>query len=204
MRLPARATRQSGLLAVCASVSATPAQAHLVATGIGPVFDGIAHSIVSVEDALAMAAVAVLASLSGKAAARAAVIVYPLAWPAGALMGMAMGSVAIQPWLSIVTFMGLGLAIAAQLKFGPIVVAIIALLVASCFGLAAATDLARLPSPAQFLFGSTLAMTIEIVLITAVALLLATGWTLIAIRAVGSWLAAAGLLLLGWTLRGLA
>ncbi|HSQ70879.1 MAG TPA: hypothetical protein VLM87_00525, partial [Rubrivivax sp.] len=46
------------------------AQAHLVSTGIGPVYDGIAHLFVSVEDLLPVLAIGLLAGLNGAPAGR--------------------------------------------------------------------------------------------------------------------------------------
>ncbi|NLS07102.1 hypothetical protein HGP14_27775 [Rhizobium sp. P32RR-XVIII] len=189
-------------VALLVSTISSPADAHLIATGSGPFFDGLFHSLVSVEGMLAVAGVAVLAGLSGKAGARAAVIVYPLAWLAGALYGIRFGAAPLQPWLSIATFLGLGLAIATKIRLAPLAVGALALLVALAFGPTATYDLPALSSTSLFLLGSVSAVSVPFIVISAVALALGDGWTLIALRALGSWLAATGLLLLGWTLRG--
>lgn len=183
-------------------ITPLPARAHLVATGIGPYFDGIAHTFVSLEDALAMAGAAVLAGLNGKAAARAAVIIYPLAWFAGTLFGMQIGVQSMQPSLSIVSFLGLGAAIAGRLRLNPAVIATLTFLVAFAFGFAASVDLSAVSSLSLFMMGSLTAMTMAMILISAIASSFGVGLSLIAMRALGSWLAAAGILMLGWTLRG--
>jgi hydrogenase/urease accessory protein HupE len=187
------------VLAVIAVPS--PAEAHLVTTGIGPFFDGIVHSLISIESALAIAGIGILAGQSGKAAARAVVIVAPPAWLAGAVLSMQAGVVPLQPWLSVACFLGLGLAIAARLQLSPMLMAIVALLAAVALGCAASADLMALPSAALFLLGNVAAIAVAVILIAGLALSLSAGWTLVALRVMGSWLAAAGLLLLGWTLR---
>ena len=53
------------------------AQAHLVNTGIGPVYDGIAHLLVSFEDVLPVIAMALLAGLNGPPAGRQVLLVLP-------------------------------------------------------------------------------------------------------------------------------
>jgi hydrogenase/urease accessory protein HupE len=204
MGLAPRDTRPYSVAAIAALVStiSSPAHAHLVATGSGPFFDGLFHSLVSIDGMLAAAGVAVLAGLSGKAGARAAVIVYPLAWLAGAVFGIRFGGAPLQPWLSIASFLGLGLAIAAKIRLAPPAVGALAFLVALAFGPTMTFDLPVLSSTTLFLLGSVSAMSVALVVISAAALSLSDGWTLIAVRALGSWLAAAGLLLLGWALRG--
>ena len=61
------------------------ANAHLVNSGLGPFYDGIAHLFVTPEDMLAVVALALLAGLGGKRCGRAVLFVLPSAWLAGAL-----------------------------------------------------------------------------------------------------------------------
>ena len=65
--------------------------AHLVSTGLGPLFDGIGHLIVTPEDLLPVIALALLAGLGGKEYGRLVLFVLPAAWLAGGLIGLAVG-----------------------------------------------------------------------------------------------------------------
>ena len=56
------------------------ARAHLVATGLGPVYDGAAHFALSPEDYVPIAGAALLVGLRGEEHARPAVLILPLAW----------------------------------------------------------------------------------------------------------------------------
>lgn len=103
-------------------------------------------------------------------------------------------------WLPIATFLGLGLAIATRIKLAPVAAGLLAFVVALGSGLPATLDLPTLSSTTLFLLGSVSAIGVTLVIVSAAALSMNHGWTLIALRALGSWLAAAGLLL-GWTLR---
>ena len=67
-------------------LAALPAQAHLVDTGLGPVYDGIAHFALTPEDLLPALALAVLAGLRGADSARRVVFVLPLAWLGAAVL----------------------------------------------------------------------------------------------------------------------
>ncbi|MFN9713120.1 MAG: HupE/UreJ family protein, partial [Planctomycetota bacterium] len=46
------------------------AEAHLVTSGAGPFFDGVAHFLVSMDDLLVVVALALFSGLLGKPAAR--------------------------------------------------------------------------------------------------------------------------------------
>ena len=58
----------------------TSAQAHLVTTGLGPVYDGIGHFSLSPDDSIPVVALALLAGLRGKPAGRGVMFQLPLAW----------------------------------------------------------------------------------------------------------------------------
>jgi len=60
--------------------SPNTAQAHLVTSGAGPFFDGVAHFFVSLDDLLVVIALSLLSGILGKTAARGLVLVLPLAW----------------------------------------------------------------------------------------------------------------------------
>ena len=57
--------RKPALLAACAALAASPADAHLMNTGFGPFYDGLAHPLLTIEDLLPLIAVALLAGLGG-------------------------------------------------------------------------------------------------------------------------------------------
>ena len=62
--------------------------AHLVTTGLGPLFDGIGHVVVTPEDLLPVIALALLAGLGGKAYGRKVLFILPAAWLVGGLLGI--------------------------------------------------------------------------------------------------------------------
>jgi ABC-type nickel/cobalt efflux system permease component RcnA/hydrogenase/urease accessory protein HupE len=64
-----------------------PALAHLVNTDVGVFYAGMMHPLTSAEHLLPTLAVALLASQSGKRAARAVVFLFPVALVAGILIG---------------------------------------------------------------------------------------------------------------------
>ena len=64
-----------------------PAAAHLVTTGLGPVYDGISHVLYSPDDLLPVLAVAFLGGLNGVTAARRALFALTGAWLLGGFAG---------------------------------------------------------------------------------------------------------------------
>ena len=87
--------------------------AHLVTTGLGPVFDGVGHVAVTPEDLLPVVALALLGGLGGKAYARRVLFALPAAWLIGGLLGLALGWAAPLA-VTAVSFLVLGGLVAAD------------------------------------------------------------------------------------------
>jgi hydrogenase/urease accessory protein HupE len=66
-------------------IAAPSAHAHLMNTGFGPFYDGLAHLFVTPEDLLPVIALALLAGLRGPSFGRAVLLALPVAWLVGAL-----------------------------------------------------------------------------------------------------------------------
>jgi len=92
------------LIVALAVVVATPAHAHLVETGFGAFYDGIAHVAVTPSDLLVVVALALLAGQGGTRAARYAVFALPVAWLVGGLIGARWPSAATLPLLTTLSF----------------------------------------------------------------------------------------------------
>jgi urease accessory protein len=192
-----RRHRAAGLgLALCAP----QAQAHLVETGLGPIYDGIAHFALTPEDLIPVLALAVLAGLRGADHARRAIVVLPLAWLLGGLLGAqfalpALGSVA---WLPLLALGGL---VAADLRLPVAATTLIAAAVGLFLGLANGSAMAQAGPGVRGVVGIVGAVFVVTTLAAAAVVAWQQGWQRIAWRAAGSWIAASGLLLLGWSLR---
>ncbi len=65
-----------------------PAQAHLNSTGMGPIYDGFMHFLMSPEDLVPVLALALLAGLRGANFGRRALFVLPAVWLVGGLLGL--------------------------------------------------------------------------------------------------------------------
>ncbi len=90
------------LLALSAALVAPAAEAHLVETGFGAFYDGIAHLAMTPSDLMMVLALALLAGQRGTAAARWALFALPLAWLVGGLAGVQWpGAGALPLWTTL-------------------------------------------------------------------------------------------------------
>lgn len=191
------------LPAILASLAPASAHAHLVVTGMGPLFDGISLFALSPEDFLPVIALAFFAGLRGPRYARVLFWTIPLGW----LIGGGLAMVALTPPDIVLSAMTAVL----FLMVGGLLAANPGLSVAVCTGFGALlgivrgmADLANVQeSPAHVLgllgMGATIFVTFAIA--ASVTLPLKRLWIIAVARVCGSWLAALGLLLAGWILR---
>jgi urease accessory protein len=185
---------------VAALVCATPpaAHAHLVNSGLGPFYDGALHLLLSPGDLLGLAAAALLAGLHGARAGRLAVMILPAAWLLAGLVGLSLPVAVEVPWLGVLSFLVLGVLVAADLNLAPGAVAALVGSFGALHGLFNGSALAAAGSGRLALAG-TVAIALTIVLLVSAAVVpLKAAWTRVVVRVAGSWTAAVGMLMLGW------
>jgi hydrogenase/urease accessory protein HupE len=174
------------------------AQAHLVTTGMGPVYDGIGHFLLSPEDLVAVLALSFYAGLRGALAGRRALFLLPLAWFAGGLAGSLFSGVPSLP-VPALSFMLVGLLVAADLRLPPAAVWALVVLIGFVHGFLNGAALKH-GAGVLGLLGIMGVLFVLVALASAFVVSLKKPWTRIAVRVLGSWIAASGLLLLGWSL----
>ncbi len=179
------------------------AQAHLMATGMGPIYDGVIHFGLSPEDYLPVIALAFFAGLRGSPTVRRLLWVLPMTWLCGAIAALAGLSVPAGPlsWTTPVMFLVIGGGLAANLEISETAAAVVA---AAFGGLRGVADIsgvnASLPHLAS-LADMVASAVVVFAIAASLALPLKRPWMVIAMRVSGSWLAASGLLLAGWVWR---
>jgi hydrogenase/urease accessory protein HupE len=193
--------RPSGLLAPLAGgLLSLPgaAQAHLVTSGLGPFYDGALHLLLSPDDLLGLVAIALLAGLRGTRSGRLVVIALPAAWLLGGLVGLGLPPLPNLTWLGVSSFLVLGLLVAADVKLPPIAVASLAAAYGAFHGLLNGAALALIGAGPATVLGIALTVLVLVLLTTAAIVPLRALWARVAIRVAGSWVAAVGMLMLGW------
>ena len=199
--------RLSGL-PTCAIVSlgtmlcATPAEAHLNSTGMGPIYDGLMHFLMSPEDMVPALALALLAGLRGAAYGRRAAFTLPVAWLAGSLFGLTAAATTGSAVLSSLWFLLLGGLVIADAKLSLSAMSALAVLLGFVHGYLNGTGMGQSGFVVAALLGLTAGVFVLIILAAAFVVQLRAQWARIAVRVAGSWIAASGLLMLGWAFRG--
>jgi len=179
------------------------AEAHLIATGMGPVYDGVTHFALSPEDILPMAALALFAGLKGPVHARAGAAALTAGWFLGgavAMAGLALPSVVLSAGTAA-ALMAVGGLLAWNLAVRPRWCAALGAGLGAARGLADMTGVAPSLPHWGVLVGICASVAAAFVLATSLTLPLRRFWMIIAARVAGSWMAALGLLLAGWILR---
>ena len=179
----------------------THAEAHLKSTGLGPVYDGLLHFILSPEDFLPVLALALWAGLRGAEYGRTVLFVLPVSWLIGGLVGLRMiaaGSTA----LTCISFLLLGGLLAADAKLSLRATTILAGIVGLFHGYLNGSGMGRPENGGPALLGLIFAVFVLVAVAAAFVVRLRRHGEHIAVRVMGSWIAASGLLMLGWAARG--
>jgi urease accessory protein len=191
----------AAVLLVLAPSLAPPAHAHLMSTGFGPFYDGLSHLFVTPEDLLQVIGVALLAGLGGASSARAALFALPAAWLAGSLVGTLVGAHATAVAPAAVVTLTLGGLIAADAPLPPWTIAGITVAIGVLAGAQNGAELAAAHASTLVAAGAACALFVTLSLLGGQVVSVRAPWARVVVRVGGSWIAAIGLLMLGWSLR---
>ena len=201
MRRPSRLV-PAALALVLMLALAPPANAHLMTTGFGPFYDGLTHLFLTPEDLLQVIAIALLAGLRGARSGRFAVFALPAAWLAGNVAGaLALPHGAPFVVTAAVTI-ALGALVAVDAPLPPEAVAGIAIAVGLLDGARNGGDLATARASVLVAIGAACALFVTLSLLGGQVVSIRAPWARVVVRVGGSWIAAIGLLMFGWSLRG--
>ena len=177
------------------------AQAHLVTSGLGPLYDGILHLLLSPDDLVPVLAMAVVAGMNGRAAGRYVLFALVAAWSAGGMAGYLFAAPLVPGAATIASFLVLGIAAASDVRMPAWGVAVLAALVGLLHGWLNGAGLAAAGREMLGLAGIAATVFVIIALVAAFVVSLRSPWARVVLRVTGSWVAATGLLMLGWSLR---
>jgi hydrogenase/urease accessory protein HupE len=190
------------LLTVGLLAAATPAHAHLMNSGFGPFYDGLAHPLLSPEDLLPALAMILLAGLGGARHGRFVLATLPLAWLAGMAGGWAIGLPGAPAWLTAVVTALLGALVASDLRLPLMLVVAIAALLGALHGYDNGRDLAATTGALVAIIGIACSLFAITSLIAGQVAVIKAPWARLAVRISGSWIAAVGMLMFGWSMKG--
>jgi hydrogenase/urease accessory protein HupE len=169
---------------------------------MGPIYDGLLHFLMSPEDLVPVLALALLAGLRGAAYGRRALFTLPAAWLLGSLFGLTAAATNGSAILSSFWFLLLGGLVVADAKLSLRVMTVLAVLLGLVHGYLNGTGMGQSGFAVVAVVGLASAVFVLIALAAAFVIQLRAHWARIAVRVAGSWIAASGLLMLGWSFRG--
>ena len=204
-----RPTQQSRIpiyaaVAFAFAMSPLTGHAHLNSTGMGQIYDGLMHFLMSPEDLVPVLALALLSGLRGAIFGRRTLFVLPGAWLLGGLAGLAASATNGNAIVSAVWFLLIGGLLALDAKLSLRVTTAIAAFLGLYHGYLNGAGLGLSFSSAAALLGLIFAVFVLVALAAAFVIQLQASWARIAVRVVGSWIFASGLLLMGWAVRSTA
>jgi urease accessory protein len=197
MRTPARTAAMLFVALAC-----RPVEAHLDATGMGPIYDGLMHFLTSPEDLVAVLALALLAGLRGATYGRRAMFTLPATWLLGSLLGLSASTSGTGMLGASFWFLALGGLVVVDARLSLRAMVALAALIGLVHGHFNGTGMGISAPAIVAVIGVAVAVFVCVVLVAALVVGLRTHWARIAVRVGGSWIAASGLLMLGWSIRG--
>jgi len=189
------------LAALLTALCAGPAHAHLNATGLGPVYDGVLHFLTSPEDLVPVVALALLAGLRGAEFGRRTVLTLTAAWLLGSLGGLGIAEIlTVNSVWSALSFMLLGGLVLTDAGLSLWILTLLAALLGAVHGVINASGVGWSGAGIFALLGVASMVFVCCVLVAAFVTQLRSHWARIAVRIAGSWIAATGMLMAGWSL----
>ncbi len=201
LRRPAPRVVGSAAAVAVALLAPPSAWAHLVSTGLGPVYDGVTHLLVTFDDLLPVLALSLLAGLNGPAAGRHALFLLPSVWIVAGATGFSVGVSPVPGSATAASLLLLGGLTAWGRRLPSAAIVALAAGVGVLHGWLNGVDLARNGRAAGALLGIGATVFVLVAIVAAFVCRLRAPWTRIAVRVAGSWIGAIGLLLAGWALR---
>ena len=192
-----RITATAGLLLL----TCFRAEAHLVSTGLGPVYDGIVHMVLSPADMTIVIVLAILAAMRGSHSGRWLLALLPVAWLLGGISGLIFPVTAGFGWITGLSFLVPGALVAADRDLPMKFVIALTSLIGVVHGFLTGAAMASSPSAGLELTGELVVLIVVITLVSGIVVSLKAFWMRIVVRVLGSWIAATGLLIIGWSLR---
>jgi hydrogenase/urease accessory protein HupE len=190
------------LLALALILLPAPARAHLMNTGFGPFYDGLTHLLVTPEDLLPVVALTLLGGMRGPRCARAVLFALPLTWLAAGVAGLLLSQPLTLPAATAAVTVVIGALVAADLPLSLELVAGLAIVLGLLNGGLNGSELAAAHASGWGTLGVACALFVLVSLLAGQVTALRPPWARVVVRVAGSWIAAIGLFMLGWSVRG--
>jgi len=176
--------------------------AHLMETGFGGFYDGIAHLLITPVDLMLVIGLSVLAGQQGPAGGRLLLALLPMSWWLGGMAGQWLRFDTSLTALTTALLIVVGVLVALARRLKAAVLAVLVVVAGLVFGLANGFTLPVAAGMSLDLLGVVSAVAVLVLLISGQVVVTQRSWLRIAQQVAGSWIAAAGVLALGLMLKG--
>jgi urease accessory protein len=167
---------------------------HLVNPRFGDFYTGMIHVLTSLDHILPVIAIGLLAGQRGPVPARKTLVAFTLALFSGAWIGYLVGDIKLIEYTNIGSFILFGLLVALNLRISGFWILIISVIFGLTHGFTNGTAITETMVPLTFIAGVGLAGFLVMSIIAGLVLSLNRNWEHIAVRVLGSWIAAIGII----------
>ncbi len=190
---------RSPAIAAVAALTPTVAQAHLVSTRFGDFYGGMLHPLTALEHLLPWMALGLLAGLQPIRTARWIPLAFTAAVLAGVIAAIAVPEPPALPGIGLASFIVLGALVGLGRQWPTGLLIGLAAVVGGIHGYENGLAMTPETNPVLFVPGVATTGIVLVLLVTAVTVVTVRtwSWSRIAVRAVGSWIAAIGIMVAG-------
>lgn len=175
--------------------------AHLAPTGLGPWGDGMAQLVLQPSQLLLVLGLVLLAAQGGAACCDRLPLLLPGAWLLGSLVGLSLGSELLQALACTALLTAIGLLTALGVRLGPRAFLLVGAGTVIPVALVAGSAMAGHQGALAALLGQVVAIAVLVAVLLQPLSPPQPRWLAIGLRVAGSWIAAAGLMMLAWLAR---
>ena len=187
------------LLLIGSTLALVPgvAEAHLVSTRFGELYSGMLHPLTTLQHLVPWLALGLLGGLQHPETGRWALLAFPVAVLLGVVLAALAPGLGFVDDLNVLSFIVIGALVALAYRTGPLPLLTLVVFFGLTHGYANAAELSGF-AWVLYLTGVGFSAYVLVALAagSAQALTAGPGWGTIAVRAVGSWVAAAGVMYL--------
>ncbi len=171
--------------------------AHVVNRRFGDFYAGMLHPFAGFEHILPIVAMALLAGQRGVTVGRAVLLAFPLALTVGIILGMTGSALKIVEVINLGSFIVLGALVAGAWHLPKNALIWLSIFFGLAQGYANGVDITNEVSASLFLLGVVASSVILIAFSAATVVSLKSDWQHVAVRVVGSWILAIGIMMFG-------
>lgn len=185
------------------SLAAGTAHAHLVSTRFGDFFGGALHPLTALEHVLPWFALGVLAGMQGPRCGRWLLLAFPLGLAAGSWLALLIHQEPFVTTLNMASFVVVGALVAAACPLATPLLIGLGVVFGFIHGYENGTAMNAETNKLLFTSGVAAVGYVVVALVTAMTVTFLgrrDEWRRIGLRALGSWIAAVGIMLLGFRL----